>query len=124
MNRKGQALVEFVIIMPIFIFIALAIFDIGNIIMKKYELENDVETVASFYEEKKEAEISAYVTKIDAKLKYDNKDSYNEITLSKKVSIFTPIVRQIMGKSYEISAHRTVVSLNDSVEESDTNESE
>ena len=52
-NNKGQALVEFVIIMPIFIFIVLAMFDLGNIIIKKYELENNLDTIVNMYEENK-----------------------------------------------------------------------
>ena len=123
MNKKGQALVEFVILMPIFIFIAIAIFDVGNIIINKYELENDINVIADFYDENKENEIMAYVKKIDAKIKYDTNDSYNEITLSKKVNVLTPIVRQALGKSFEIKAHKTVVLISDTVkEESDNNE--
>ena len=119
MNRKGQALVEFVIIMPIFIFIVIAVFDISNIIMKKYELQNDVTTVSALYEEGKEEQVMAYVNKIGAKLKYETNDSYNEITLSKKVNVLTPIVRQALGKSYEIKAHKMVVIQNNEIKESD-----
>ena len=41
MNRKGQALVEFVLILPVFILILFAIVDFGTILSKKNELEND-----------------------------------------------------------------------------------
>ena len=40
MNRKGQALVEFVLILPIFIMILFSIVDFGIIFNKKNELEN------------------------------------------------------------------------------------
>ena len=40
-NKKGQALVEFVVIMPIFIMLLISIIDLGNIIYKKYHLEYD-----------------------------------------------------------------------------------
>ena len=40
MNRKGQALVEFVLILPIFILMLFAIVDFGMILSKKNELEN------------------------------------------------------------------------------------
>ena len=39
MNRKGQALVEFVLILPILIFIVLSIIDIGRIMIMKNHLE-------------------------------------------------------------------------------------
>ena len=40
MNRKGQALVEFVLILPIFILMLFIIFDFGNIFYSKYDLQN------------------------------------------------------------------------------------
>ena len=40
MNRKGQALVEFVLILPIFIMILFVVVDFGMILNKKNELEN------------------------------------------------------------------------------------
>ena len=109
MNRKGQALVEFVIIMPIFIFIVLAMFDLGNIIIKKYELENNLDTIVNMYLENKNEEVEYYVKTIDSKVKYDVGETYNVITLSKKVRVMTPIVSQALGKTYEISAKRTVM---------------
>jgi len=39
-NNKGQALVEFIIILPIFLLLIISIIDFGNIISKKYSLEN------------------------------------------------------------------------------------
>ena len=109
MNKKGQALVEFVIIMPIFIFIVLAMFDLGNIILKKYQLENNLDTIVNMYLENKNEEVEYYVKTIDSKVKYDVGETYNVITLSKKVRVMTPIVSQTLGKSYEISAKRTVM---------------
>ena len=44
-DSKGQALVEFILIMPVLVFILLAMIDIGNIVVQKYELENELDTV-------------------------------------------------------------------------------
>ena len=38
------------------------------------------------------------------KEKYEEYGNYNKITLSKQVSIITPIVRQALGKAYEINS--------------------
>lgn len=111
MNNKGQALVEFVIIMPIFLFIVLAIFDVGNIISKKYALENDLDTVTLMYENNSN-DVSSFVSSKNVKVKYEEYGNYNKITLSKQVKIVTPIVSKALGNSYEISASRTVM-LND-----------
>ena len=115
MNNKGQALVEFVIIMPVFIFAFLAVFDMSNIIFKKYSLENELDTVVSMYENGNEIELENYVKSINAKVKYENNANYNEITLSKKVNVITPIINNIFGKFYEISSRR-MVALNDKIE--------
>lgn len=109
MNNKGQALVEFILVMPIFIFIVLAIFDIGNLIIKKYQLENDIDTIAIMYKENKIDDAKAYVTKIDAKVSFNDNGNYNEITLSKRIDIKTLILRQALGRYYEISTKRTVI---------------
>ena len=37
-NNKGQALVEFIIILPIFLLLIISVIDFGNIISKKYFL--------------------------------------------------------------------------------------
>lgn len=115
MNNKGQALVEFIIIMPIFIFMALAVFDLGNIIVKKYVLENDLDTVTQMYQENNSLSISSFVQDKDVKVKYEESGNYNKITLSKQVKIITPIVSQALGKTYEISSSRTVM-INDKTE--------
>ena len=40
MNRKGQALVEFVLILPVFLMILFTIVDFGNLLHSKTELQN------------------------------------------------------------------------------------
>ena len=48
-DNKGQALVEFVLIVPILIFILLALIDIGNVIINKYKLEDNLSTIVELY---------------------------------------------------------------------------
>ena len=49
MNRKGQALVEFVLILPIFIMILFVIYDFGNIFSNKSKLENISSDIVDMY---------------------------------------------------------------------------
>ena len=49
MNRKGQALVEFIIVLPVLIFILLAIIDFGTLSFNKNKLENIITDVSSMY---------------------------------------------------------------------------
>ena len=45
MNKKGQALIEFIIILPIFIMMMLAVFDCVRIYSEKSKLESIIEDV-------------------------------------------------------------------------------
>ena len=54
MNKKGQALVEFIIILPVIIFIIMVIIDFMMIFTYKNELENDMNNVVKVYSKTKE----------------------------------------------------------------------
>ena len=55
MNKnRGQALVEFIIIVPILLLILLGIVDFGNIIYRKLALESTLDTVVDLYESNKQ----------------------------------------------------------------------
>jgi len=45
MNKKGQALVEFVLVLPILIFMILAFIDIGKLMIMKNHLESILSTI-------------------------------------------------------------------------------
>ena len=42
MNKKGQALVEFILILPVLLLIIIGMIDIGNIFLSKYDLNKDL----------------------------------------------------------------------------------
>ena len=45
-NNKGQALIEFILILPILLIITIGIFDLFNIQNKKYELANELDYIS------------------------------------------------------------------------------
>ena len=108
MNNKGQALVEFIIIIPIFLFILFAIIDIGNIIYQKYKLENDIDTVANMYILKQNDDINSYVSNINANVKYEKDDKFTTIILEKDIKINTIILNNILGHNYKIYVDKTI----------------
>ena len=110
-NNKGQALVEFVLVMPIFIFIIMAMVDLGNIIYKKYNLENTLDTVVELYEQGENQKMAAYaaVENIDLDIT-DAGDDLTKVSISKDISVITPGLNNILGKSYTLSVDRTVYS--------------
>ena len=59
-NNKGQALVEFVLILPIFIFLVFLSVDIGRIIYAKNHLESELNETVTLLEDKKSYEYIGY----------------------------------------------------------------
>lgn len=95
MNKKGQALVEFILILPIFIMILLASFDWVRIIQTKIELQNDIEDYISLNVEK------SNITSL-------KKDDYIVYKASKDLDIYSPILTVIISDKYKVEVERSV----------------
>lgn len=90
MNKKGQALVEFVLILPILIFILLSIIDISKIMIMKNHLESVLGTIDIN---------STSVNDLEYDIKFKRDDSSDEvvITLESCIEITTPGLNKILG---------------------------
>lgn len=99
MNKKGQALVEFIIILPIFIMILLAAFDLVKIFSTKMELENLVEQYITKEENKPNDEI-IFTKSIE--------DRFITYTLSKDIEISSPLISMVMDSEYRVTIERTI----------------
>ena len=111
MNRKGQALVEFIIILPVLIYILLAIIDIATIFYTSNRLENKLNDVVDMYEnDEKTSDINDSIKKDikNAKLDINEKNNYTEFELSKDVDIITPGLNLIFKNPYKVTARRVV----------------
>ena len=107
-NNRGQALVEFIIILPVFLLLIIYVIDFGNIISKKYSLENDIDVISDMYKEKKYEEINNYSKKKDLKIIYTNQDDILNINLSKEIKVISPMLNLIFGKSYDIDIEKSI----------------
>ena len=108
MNKKGQALVEFILVLPILLLIVISMIDIGNIFLKKFDLNNDLETVATLYENGDMTNLNNYLEEENINLSENSKDDMITLTLSQKVSISTPVIKQVLGNEYEIKTSKTI----------------
>lgn len=107
MNRKGQALVEFVLILPIFILMLFAIVDFGMILSKKNELENiSVDVIAMIKNSDNIDDIKNLYPKV--KINISSDDKYTKIIISDDVDIMTPGLNRILGNPYNIKVERTI----------------
>ena len=107
MNKKGQALVEFILILPVLLLIAMAMIDIGNIFLKKYDLNKDLETVTELYKSNDTKKLGVYLANEDLTLEDEIKNGMITLTLKKNVEISAPGLTNILGKNYEIKTSKT-----------------
>lgn len=107
-NNKGQALVEFVIIVPILIFIIMAMIDISNIIVKKIQLENNLNTIVSLYQNNNLSDIQKLTTNNNFSFDYSTTDNMTTIILKQNLKIFTPFLNIIIGNNYTLETKRII----------------
>lgn len=107
MNRKGQALVEFVLILPIFLLILFAVVDFGMILSKKNELENVSVDVVSMIKNNDDIEdIKMLYPDLTIDISSDSK--YTTVKIYKNIDIMTPGLNLVLGDPYEIVVERTI----------------
>ena len=108
MNRKGQALIEFVLILPVFLLIIFTIVDFGNIFYSKYELQSESADIVRMVKKSTDyADIFSTYSKLDIEI-VPYKDDYLKINVSKEVKLITPFLDRIFGNHYLIEVERIV----------------
>ena len=112
MNRAGQALVEFVIILPIFIFMMFAVIDLGKILYFQNNLESKMEEVITSYETVKNVDVIEKKLNLGndyISLEINKKDSqFVEFQLKRKMDIITPGLNLIFGSVYDVTVKRVI----------------
>ena len=107
MNKKGQALVEFVLILPVFLFLIFIVYDFGMIYNKKNALENKSSDIISLYKSGKTiSEIKNIYQDLDISINLDN--DYYKISVIDSVKIITPGLNRILGNPYKIEVERYI----------------
>lgn len=105
-NSNGQALIEFIVILPIFLLILICLFDVGNVLYKKFQLENDMDIVINMYNAHDLDGIDAYILDKKIDVSYDTSNGVTDVTISRNVSSNTLFIDNIIG--HTISVKRTV----------------
>ena len=102
MNKKGQALVEFIIILPILIFILFAIIDFGLISYNRNKMENLITDISKMYSNNESVEeIESFISSNDKDISvsFKNEEKYVNIILDKKYDYITPGLNKIFNTS-------------------------
>ena len=107
MNRKGQALVEFVIILPIFLLILFAVVDFGMIISKKNELENISIDIVSMLKNNEDIN-SIKMLFPDLTIDISSDSNYTNIKIYENIDIMTPGLNLVIGDPYKVMVERVI----------------
>ena len=112
MNKKGQALVEFVIILPVFVMLLLCGIDIGKIMYNQNNLESIMDEVVTDYSSNKSYDEIAKKVSLnnsDVELKVSNSNNeYVVFKLEKEMDIITPGLNLILGDDYKVEVNRVI----------------
>lgn len=105
-NRRGQALVEFVLILPVLLLLIFTIFDFGRIFLCKMHLESVMNEVSSLEEDK----IANYLkTDDEYKINYSIQNGeYKVITLETKLDLITPGLKNVLSNPYVVKVERSL----------------
>ena len=107
MNNKGQALIEFVLILPVFVFILFAVIDFGRIFNEKSNLESDSSDIINLYKNGISlSEIEVMYT--DNKIEILDDGEYYKFNISTSINLITPGFNRIFGDPYLIKVERVV----------------
>lgn len=110
-KKRGQALVEFVIVLPIFIFMLFACIDFGKILYTQNNLESKMDDVITIYAEETKSsaiEETLKLTKEETILDIQEEEKYLYFSLKKEVQIITPGLNLILKNPYIATVKRVI----------------
>lgn len=108
MKNKGQALTEFILVLPVMMLLVLGMIDFGNIIYGKYKLENDLDTIVDLYQNENFDSITTYANKQDVVANFDENNLTTVVRVSKKLKIYTPGLNKVLSSPYQIQTQREI----------------
>lgn len=115
-DRKGQALVEFVIILPILLLVVISMIDFGNLLYQKYQLEQDLEYISDLYIANDTNALEQEKQKLHVTTVEDG--SFVTLQVQKEANLASPILRRVLGDHYQIETSRKLY-LQEETEDSD-----
>lgn len=114
MNKKAQALIEFVLILPVLIILIFAVIDFGRIFVNKNQLESLSTSIVEYLKKDEEnLDVNKYLAKItdvETDLKITKKgDEYTSLKLERKIALITPGLNLVLGDDYKVVCERVII---------------
>ena len=100
-NNKGQALIEFILILPVILAVLLYIIEFGRITIQKQQLEASIDLIVDLYEDGKKNEIETYIQNNNILINVDKQNDLTTLKINKKIKSNLPLINKIMGDSIE-----------------------
>ncbi len=110
-KNKGQALIEFVMLLPVLMLILFAIIDFGRLFCEKMSLENRFHEVLLVYEKNHNYDEALSLLNREGKeatLETNFFSDYAQVGVEMEFSFLTPGLHRILGKPYVIRIERTI----------------
>ena len=108
MNRKGQALVEFILILPVFLMILFTIVDFGNLLHSKTELQNQsVDIIRMIQNGDDVQEVLTRYSNVGIEIQ-SYQENYQKVTLIERIDLITPFLDRILGDPCVIKVERVI----------------
>ena len=108
MKNKGQALIEFVLILPVVLLLLFGAIDVARVINVKSELENKISDVVTIYEVNKSVDEVRQTLDDSVTLDLKNDGNYTTLTLEKKVKPITPGIIKLSEKFFDVTVSRVI----------------
>ena len=109
LNKKAQALIEFVLLLPIFLILIFSSIDIFNLMLEKNDLTKKLDDEINVARKKDET-VEDLVKKLEAsdiEVDLAQEDNYLEIKAIKEIKWISPITELIL-KNYKITTKRVI----------------
>ena len=107
MSNKGQALLEFILILPILLLLFLSMIDIGRILYERNKLESILSDVVMMYYNDERDSIEDNLINNYSDIELEIKD--NKIYLGKSIDMIAPGLNVVLDNPYQIRVSRVVV---------------
>lgn len=110
-GEKGQALIEFVLILPILMLVLFAIVDFGRLFYEKISLENRFQEVLLLFEKDHNYDEALSLLNRGGKkatLETQFFSDYAELKVEMEFSFITPGLHRLLGNPYVIRLERTI----------------
>ena len=112
MKNKGQALVEFIIILPIILLLVFGIIDFARIVHEKNHLESVSNEISTMYRYGKSIDeinnIISSESNDDITIISNVKEEYTTLTIKKVINPITPGITKILKSAFNISVKRVI----------------